>query len=405
MALPSLSRMAYFYPRPLRGGRPLQAAMLKLLHQFLSTPSARRATISHGPRGRHSGISIHALCEEGDRIAACLAAGSMYFYPRPLRGGRLCSYSHFRHRGGISIHALCEEGDRYLARSRRRAGHFYPRPLRGGRHESGRAHGHPIRDFYPRPLRGGRRKLRRRRPTSTRFLSTPSARRATQCSCQAQRRRHISIHALCEEGDTIRSTSPPQSGYFYPRPLRGGRLMPLYRTGRSSIFLSTPSARRATIPRGAAICLRRISIHALCEEGDAKKALHNADVQIHFYPRPLRGGRHECFKRRIKPNVFLSTPSARRATLMRELAIRIKDISIHALCEEGDEPFIVQITASSLFLSTPSARRATLAGPQAGQGRRISIHALCEEGDPWRPFSASPRRNFYPRPLRGGRRT
>ena len=62
-------------------------------------------------------------------------------------------------------------------------------------------------------------------------------------------------------------------------------------------------------------------------------------------------------------------------------ASRTSSISIHALREEGDEPFIVQITASSLFLSTPSARRAT---------RAATIGTVT-------------RTNFYPRPPRGGR--
>ena len=57
-------------------------------------------------------------------------------------------------------------------------------------------------------------------------------------------------------------------------------------------------------------------------------------------------------------------------------------ISIHALREEGDEPFIVQITASSLFLSTPSARRATIDRSKCKTAAQISIHALREEGDP-----------------------
>ena len=35
----------------------------------------------------------------------------------------------------------------------------------------------------------------------------------------------------------------------------------------------------------------------------------------------------------------------------------------------------------SLFLSTPSARRATVAGATAGASYTISIHALREEGD------------------------
>ena len=35
---------------------------------------------------------------------------------------------------------------------------------------------------------------------------------------------------------------------------------------------------------------------------------------------------------------------------------------------------------------------------------KISIHALCEEGDPSEHPAATRLRNFYPRPLRGGRR-
>ena len=38
-------------------------------------------------------------------------------------------------------------------------------------------------------------------------------------------------------------------------------------------------------------------------------------------------------------------------------------------------------TFGSVFLSTPSARRATLSSGQLGLGRVISIHALREEGD------------------------
>ena len=55
---------------------------------FLSTPSARRATLCGPPAPSHFGISIHALREEGD--AASRSAG---------------------HPSRISIHALREEGD------------------------------------------------------------------------------------------------------------------------------------------------------------------------------------------------------------------------------------------------------------------------------------------------------
>ena len=56
----------------------------------------------------------------------------------------------------------------------------------------------------------------------------------------------ISIHALREEGDAI----PPQA------------------TGGILIFLSTPSARRATDRAHRRQLFLKISIHALREEGD-----------------------------------------------------------------------------------------------------------------------------------------
>ena len=57
---------------------------------------------------------------------------------------------------------------------------------------------------------------------------------------------------------------------------------------------------------------------------------------------------------------FLSTPSARRATLSTCAGkLYRKDISIHALREEGDLAVVGQTPALGRFLSTPSARRAT----------------------------------------------
>ena len=77
---------------------------------------------------------------------------------------------------------------------------------------------------------------------------------------------------------------------------------------------------------------------------------------------------------------FLSTPSARRATLLL-LDARAQDpISIHALREEGDWDGIVPGDITVKFLSTPSARRVTL--PSARTAQLLA--------------------NFYPRPPRGG---
>ena len=149
-----------------------------MILEFLSTPSARRATLEklknspvyiisihalreEGDEGLENDlaaleISIHALREEGDPRSLCSAAPPGYFYPRPPRGGRRSPPPHHQGAGGISIHALREEGDRYS--------------------ESGVM---PSDDFYPRPPRGGRHSIGKRVTDLEIFLSTPSARRAT----------------------------------------------------------------------------------------------------------------------------------------------------------------------------------------------------------------------------------
>ena len=56
-------------------------------------------------------------------------------------------------------------------------------------------------------------------------------------------------------------------------------------------------------------------------------------------------------------------------------------ISIHALREEGDGLVSLTVTSPKTFLSTPSARRATLELRGRFGAVKISIHALREEGD------------------------
>ena len=125
-----------------------------------------------------------------------------------------------------------------------------------------------------------------------------------------------------------------------------------------SVFLSTPSARRATglIRRG--VQLGVISIHALREEGDAASGLRQSALW-YFYPRPPRGGRLAMSVGFIPARIFLSTPSARRATACNVVQIQLDKISIHALREEGDLLSMGIVPGMCLFLSTPSARRAT----------------------------------------------
>ena len=149
----------------------------------------------------------------------------------------------------------------------------------------------------------------------------------------------------------------------------------------SLAFLSTPSARRATLLRRRCLQLAPISIHALREEGDFLK-IRCVFQNRYFYPRPPRGGRRHPPRR----------------------SSRCKLISIHALREEGDKSIPSPTALQKRFLSTPSARRATIfhssfsiprfyfyPRPPRG-GRPLFSFLRCGSGF-----------NFYPRPPRGGR--
>ena len=212
--------------------------------RFLSTPSARRATrrIQLAPEDLQ--ISIHALREEGDRQLA--------------GPNRLAE---------ISIHALREEGDSSKFFRCFDPENFYPRPPRGGR-----------RGFTPVPHQSGL------------FLSTPSARRATNLGSSGYTTDLISIHALREEGDVLILILPRLAADFYPRPPRGGRRsyngdMHIW----GNFYPRPPRGGRPSGP-GWRSWYGPISIHALREEGDRRapqRPLHRLD----FYPRPPRGGR------------------------------------------------------------------------------------------------------------------
>ena len=123
-------------------------------------------------------------------------------------------------------------------------------------------------------------------------------------------------------------------------------------------FLSTPSARRATAGAVSVLLYPVISIHALREEGDSRRAWSWLCLS-YFYPRPPRGGRPAISVPPYTSTVFLSTPSARRATSLVVVGELEGGISIHALREEGDAAISRRASASFSFLSTPSARRAT----------------------------------------------
>ena len=235
------------------------------------------------------------------------------------------------------------------------------------------------------------------------FLSTPSARRATEEVRLTEYDTGISIHALREEGDlwdrlrqlriTISIHALREEGdaapdgvflflsHFYPRPPRGGRHIVEINEHIRKLFLSTPSARRATCAlQGLCQNHREISIHALREEGDHGKQLINAHPRI-FLSTP--SARRATSSVVLPPCAFqfLSTPSARRATV--DLAdFHHPAENFYPRPPRGGRPTIRQQPGRyAKFLSTPSARRAT-------SRFRIFLHS----GE-----------HFYPRPPRGGR--
>ena len=146
------------------------------------------------------------------------------------------------------------------------------------------------------------------------------------------------------------------------------------------LFLSTPSARRAT------------------------HIIHTCTFSYaYFYPRPPRGGRHiHDFVSFCIP-AFLSTPSARRATRRSCTGYQGQSISIHALREEGDfSQYSFPLDIHDFYPRPPRGGR-----PKDPDRVRapweISIHALREEGDGQSKARCTAWRNFYPRPPRGGR--
>ena len=238
-----------------------------------------------------------------------------YFYPRPPRGGRQASKAKIAQAEAISIHALREEGDHVQSLPPLCRGNISIHALREEGDARAETAATPFCNFYPRPPRGGRLSTGRILPPRRLFLSTPSARRATGGRVYAWR---------------------GESDNFYPRPPRGGRLIGAVKVIIFAVFLSTPSARRATRMLGVQ---RRTTSD--------------------FYPRPPRGGR----------------PDRRYHRSVRYW------ISIHALREEGDSSPGSTSASLAIFLSTPSARRATRPSKARAEAIRISIHALREEGD------------------------
>ena len=215
----------------------------------------------------------------------------------------------------ISIHALREEGDLFIS----------PRPVCSSEFLS-----------TPSARRATAAPVWQDATTET-FLSTPSARRATPVGLLSYLLGGFLSTPSARRATTSSSENQHEMQNFYPRPPRGGRP-------------SAPSCRRKTAtyfyprpPRGGRPCQKdkgtdwaRISIHALREEGDLYRFTEHPSGTISIHA--LREEGDPLLWHVVSAvHIFLSTPSARRATFNYDAVL----------------------LATNVFLSTPSARRAT----------------------------------------------
>ena len=217
-----------FYPRPPRGGRQGGAVEPRRAHRISIHALREEGDLcSEFKQAEQEGISIHALREEGDEIGYPLCYRFSIISIHALREEGDPSRPDSQSHQGISIHALREEGDlpQWSQNSL-----FIFISIHALREEGDLLHGvHLLCGvyFYPRPPRGGRRLDEvDKYPGASKFLSTPSARRAT----------------------TTQSSVRWRLPNFYPRPPRGGR--------QENISQKLTAA--------------KISIHALREEGDCE---------------------------------------------------------------------------------------------------------------------------------------
>ena len=96
-------------------GDALPASGRSCTGQFLSTPSARRATQAFFDNSYlFFAISIHALREEGDPFSLLPNNRSQRLLPTPSARSATCEAFFLRRQLCISIHALREEGDNFV---------------------------------------------------------------------------------------------------------------------------------------------------------------------------------------------------------------------------------------------------------------------------------------------------
>ena len=126
-----------FYPRPPRGGRHALDPLRRPANQISIHALREEGDADGAVDPLSTDISIHALREEGDSESVRLLVQGVQFLSTPsARRATFTVTGIYVMSDGISIHALREEGDQRAHHARVRGRDFYPRPPRGGRRDS-----------------------------------------------------------------------------------------------------------------------------------------------------------------------------------------------------------------------------------------------------------------------------
>ena len=147
------------------------------------------------------------------------------------------------------------------------------------------------------------------------FLSTLSLRRATVAGFVNYGPADISIHALLAESDSSRLRIKSRLAYISIHAFLAESDGCVERSCKGiTIFLSTLSLRRATIPSNGTLRRTHISIHALLAESDTSSTRNQPSRPISIHALLAESdfirNRLDCAKL-----AFLSTLSLRRATV------------------------------------------------------------------------------------------
>ena len=170
--------------------------------------------------------------------------------------------------------------------------------------------------------------------------------------------------------------------HFYPRPPRGGRRTTAAAPCRASAYFY-PRPPRGGRPEILVPVSALIDFYPRPPRGGRPEILVPVSALIDFYPRPPRGGRpgHRGRVGQRAGNFYPRPPRGGRPSILIMRGLQNKFLPTPSARRATKTNSLVTLSIE-IFLPTPSARRATRPGKKP-------LALWC---------------NFYPRPPRGGRR-